>query len=158
MPTSSILVPAPRSDTIQREPICIVDGMLKLAIKHHCHHRLPEAEQLYRHILSIQPRHPGSLHGLGKLAHDVGRSEIAAQLIRAAVAAEPDQAAYAFSLGLVLESLGKQEEAVTVYKTALDRNPDCAEARINMERALQAQNLRQLLASAADPANPKVVA
>ena len=43
--------------------------------------RLKEAEELYRQILDIKPDHADSLHLLGVIAHQRGRSEKAVDLI-----------------------------------------------------------------------------
>ena len=48
--------------------------------------RLAEAERLYRQILAINPRHADSLHLLGVIAHQRGRSDLAVDLIGKAIA------------------------------------------------------------------------
>ena len=63
-----------------------LQGMFNEALAHHQAGRLPEAEQLYRQILALEPRHADSLHLLGVLAQQVGRHDIALELIGRAIA------------------------------------------------------------------------
>jgi tetratricopeptide (TPR) repeat protein len=132
---------------VRRPPVSILDGMLSTAIKHHRQGQLPEAERIYRRILSIDPRHAGSLHMLGTLAHQVGREEVAVQLIRAAISIEPGQAAYHSNLGTILQAQGLLAEATIAYQDALDRNPGLAEAQMNLGTVLEAQGRPGLAAS-----------
>jgi predicted O-linked N-acetylglucosamine transferase (SPINDLY family) len=62
-----------------------------LAQHHHRAGRLADAEAGYR-ILAIDPGHAGSLHFLGVIAHQFGRSDIAAHLIGRALAVNPGSA------------------------------------------------------------------
>lgn len=156
--SSSAAIPI---DSASREPISILEGMFSLAAKHHRQKRLPEAEQLYRRILAINPRHAAGLHGLGSLAQQVGRPEIAIQLFRTAIANDDANALYALSLGRVLESLGKLGEAAAVYTQALDRDPDCIEARASLQSILPSQaQSRKTQGSPApfESANPQISA
>ena len=59
------------------------------ALRQHQSGRLQDAEALYRKILSRDPSHVGSLHYLGVLAHQTGRSEQATELIGRAIALNP---------------------------------------------------------------------
>jgi tetratricopeptide (TPR) repeat protein len=131
----------------RQPPISILDGMLTTAIKLHRQGQLPEAERIYRRILSIDPRHAGCLHMLGTLAHQVGREEVAVQLIRAAISIEPGQAAYYSNLGTILQAQGLLAEATIAYQDALDRNPSLAEAEMNLGTVLAAQGRPALAAS-----------
>jgi len=133
--------------TARQPPISFLDGMLTTAIKLHRQGQLPEAERIYRRILSIDPRHAGCLHMLGTLAHQVGREEVAVQLIRAAIGIEPGQAAYHSNLGTILQAQGLLAEATVAYQDALDRNPSLAEAQMNLGTVLEAQGRPALAAS-----------
>jgi tetratricopeptide (TPR) repeat protein len=137
----------PQKGTARQPPISILDGMLASAIKHHRQGQLPEAERIYRRILSIDPRHADGLHMLGTLAHQVGRQDIAVQLIRAAISVQPGQAAYYSNLGTILQAQGLLAEATIAYQDALDRNPSLAEAQMNLGTVLEAQGRPGLAAS-----------
>jgi tetratricopeptide (TPR) repeat protein len=138
---------AAQKGNARQPPISILDGMLTTAIKHHRQGQLPEAERIYRRILSIDPRHAGGLHMLGTLAHQVGRQDVAVQLIRAAIGIEPGQAAYYSNLGAILQAQGLLAEATIAYQDALDRNPSLAEAQMNLGTVLEAQGRPDLAAS-----------
>src|ERR1700733_3294987 len=61
--------------------------------------RIREAEQLYRQILMVDPRHADSLHMLGGIAAQTGRHDLAVDLVGQAIAIAPDIALYHASLG-----------------------------------------------------------
>ena len=94
------------------------------AARHHRARRHAEAERLYRAALSLSPGHPESLHGLGCLAHEAGRPDLAIGLIGQAVAAAPGIAAYTLSLGLALLDRGHLEEARAALHVAALRAPE----------------------------------
>jgi tetratricopeptide (TPR) repeat protein len=71
-----------------------------LAVGHHQAGRLREAEQHYRQALAADPLHGDSLHLLGVLAHQVGRSEIAVELIGKALARNDRVPDYHYNIGL----------------------------------------------------------
>jgi tetratricopeptide (TPR) repeat protein len=138
---------AAKKASARQPPVSILDGMLSTAIKHHRQGQLPEAERIYRRILSIDSRHAGGLHMLGTLAHQVGREDVAVQLIRAAIGIDPGQAAYYSNLGTILQAQGLLAEATIAYQDALDRNPSLAEAQMNLGTVLEAQGRPVLAAS-----------
>jgi tetratricopeptide (TPR) repeat protein len=61
-----------------------------LAMRHHRAGRLKEADQLYRQILTQNPRHAPALHYLGVLAYQAGQNNAALDLIRRAIALAPN--------------------------------------------------------------------
>lgn len=94
--------------------------MLTTGMRHHRQGQLPEAERIYRRILSIDSLHAGGLHMLGTLAHQVGRQDVAIQLIRAAISIDPGHAAYYSNLATVLQAQSLLQEAAAAYQDALD--------------------------------------
>ena len=97
-------------------PQDIVAQSFSLAAASHQKGELEQAEQLYRAILSVQPTHADALHGLGVMAHQVGRSDIAGELIGLALAQRKEPAFYN-NFGLVLLALDKPHEAMaSIYK------------------------------------------
>jgi len=137
----------PQTSVSRQPPIPILDGMMEKALKHHRQGALPEAERLYRRILTIDPRHAASLHLLGTLAHQVGRRDVAAQLIRAAINIDPRHAAFHCNLGAVLQAQGALDEAAGAYREALDRDPNLAEAHMNLGTILNLQGKPEQAAS-----------
>src|ERR1700728_3859775 len=88
---------------------------LAAARQHQRAGRIREAEQLYRQILMVDPRHPDSLHTLGGIAAQTGRHDLAEDLMRQAIAIAPDIALYHASLGDVLQASGRSEDALACY-------------------------------------------
>ena len=54
-----------------------INQKLEQGIEAHQNGKLQEAEQLYKAILSSQPKHPEANHNLGVLAVGVGKIELA---------------------------------------------------------------------------------
>jgi tetratricopeptide (TPR) repeat protein len=106
---------------------------------HHQAGRPEEAEQLYRQILAIDPRHADALHLLGMIEYQAGRLEAAADLIRKAIAIHSKGASYYSNLGTVVQAQGKLEEAEALYRKALALKPQLAEVHVNLANVLQAQ-------------------
>jgi tetratricopeptide (TPR) repeat protein len=112
--------------------------MLGTALQHHQAGHLTEAERIYRHILAKEARHADSLHLLGMIAHQDGRSEVAVDLIRKAIGINKNAASYHSNLGTILQAQGKLEEAAASFERAVALNPSLAEAYINFGNVLQA--------------------
>jgi len=110
--------------------------ILQQAITNHNAGRLPEAENLYRQVLQINPNHPTALHNLGLVAHQVGKNDLAVVLIRQSLAIEPDSAEAYCNLAVALKKLNKLEEAVDTYNKAIAVDPDFALAHNNLGIAL----------------------
>src|SRR5262245_49129812 len=86
------------------------------AVSLHQAGRLSEAEGIYRNILAIDPKHIDSLHLLGVIALQHGRSDIAVELIGQAISANKRNAEYHNNMGVALRELGRKDEAVEHFK------------------------------------------
>ena len=113
-----------------------VQRLAAQAARHHRARRHAEAERLYRAALSLSPGHAESLHGLGCLAHEAGRPDLAIGLIGQAVAAAPEVAAYTVSLGLALLDRGHLEQARAALHVAVLRAPEDPRAHRALAQAL----------------------
>jgi tetratricopeptide (TPR) repeat protein len=102
------------------------------ALQHHQAGRLAQAEQLYRQILAIEPRHDESLHLLGVVFCQCGRADLAAPLIERAIALRGGVAAYHYNLGLALQMQGRLEAAGRGFEQAVALKPDYVEAHNNL--------------------------
>ncbi|MAI78110.1 MAG: hypothetical protein CL917_04150 [Deltaproteobacteria bacterium] len=116
-----------------------VHRMLTLAISLHQEERLDEAEDIYRRVLDIAPRHSGALHFFGVIQHQRGDSETAALLIRQAVKFDPDYHDARVNLGNVLKEQGLFGEAENEYLKVVEAHPNNATARNNLGVVLKAQ-------------------
>ncbi|MGP0066295.1 MAG: tetratricopeptide repeat protein [Isosphaeraceae bacterium] len=108
-----------------------------LAIRHHQSGRLEAAEQLYRHILQLDPTHADSWHMLGVIYAQTGNQPIAVEYIARALAERPDWAEAQVNLGNVLREQGKPDEAVRWLRSALRLKPGHLEALNNLGNALK---------------------
>jgi tetratricopeptide (TPR) repeat protein len=96
--------------------------------------RLPEAEQYFRRVLEIEPRHVNTLNQLGLLAYQAGNSTAAVQLLKQAVDSDPQLANAWNNLGVVYRKLGLLEDAERAYQEALALRPSFAEGYWNLGR------------------------
>lgn len=97
---------------------------------------LPEAESIYRQILSVAPDQPEALHFLGVLFHQAGRYDDALKLIHAALEVDPAYAAAHNNLGNVLKEQDQPQKAEAAYRRAIELAPDFADAHNNLAAVL----------------------
>ncbi|HEY1541691.1 MAG TPA: tetratricopeptide repeat protein [Xanthobacteraceae bacterium] len=109
--------------------------MFGAAVQHHQSGQLPEAERLYRDILTREPGHGGSLHFLGLLLHQTGRNEEAADLIGRSLARDPAIRDGHYHMGLVQRALGRHDVAAAHFAKAIALRPDHAEAHMDLGTA-----------------------
>jgi predicted O-linked N-acetylglucosamine transferase (SPINDLY family) len=109
------------------------------ALDHHRAGRLAAAEELYRQVLVIDPRHADGLHLLGIIADQAGRHDAAAELIRRAIAVSGQRPDFHLHLGRALKAQGDVDGAIASYRRAVDLSPDLADAHNGMGLALQAR-------------------
>ncbi len=91
-----------------------------------------QAEQLIRGLLASDPRHPGALFELGRIANTRGDKKAAADCLRKAIASEPDNGKLYNELGFVLIGLGDRQQALGAFMRALEINPCDPDAINNM--------------------------
>jgi protein O-GlcNAc transferase len=120
----------------------VVRRSFELAVRSHDAGALSEAARLYRAILDYRPAHADSLHGLGVLAHQSGRDDLAVQLIEQALAwrAEPT---FHNNHALVLLALGRPNEALAAVCRALELRFAYPEAHNALGNIQQKLGLRQ---------------
>lgn len=114
-----------------------IQRIFDAALAHHRAGQLPEADQLYRQVLAAAPRHADSLHLLGVVARQAGRSDTAVELIGKAIRINGEVAFYHSNLGNALKDLGRPREAVAAYRTAIRLAPDAADTHNSLGNALK---------------------
>ena len=112
---------------------------LQLAVQYHQANSLTEAEQSYRQVLEQQPNHPEALYGLGMLAQQMGKPQVAEELLSTAVSAQPKFFKAWFSLGNVRQAQGQLPKAEAAYKQAIASKSDVAPVYNNLGYTLQEQ-------------------
>jgi len=116
-----------------------IQQAIDLAMQHSSAGDLSRAESICQQILQSDPDHPVALNLLGGIAHQVGKTDIAADLIGKALATRPDYAEANYNLGIVLKHQGKLDEAVASLQKALDVKPDYAEAHSTLGNTFKDQ-------------------
>ena len=101
--------------------------------------QLAEAEQIYRQILAIEPRHPHALHQLGMVAMQARRFEAAVELIGAAIEVDAGQVAFYANLAEAYRHLGRLDEAIGAARQALTVDPQLAQAHVLLGNLLGTQ-------------------
>ncbi len=101
--------------------------------------RLSEAEGAYRRIIAAHPAYHAAYHGLGLVAFQVGKLDIAAELLGSAIALAPDVAVYHRDRGEICRRLGRHDDAVAEARQAVALAPADAECHYNLGLALADQ-------------------
>ena len=97
--------------------------ILQEGLQFHQQGMLPQAEQRYRRILSVQPNHGWAHHFLGAIAQECGRHENACMHFQQAIQGLPDNAAAWNGLGRSFFALERYEEALEVQQHAVNLDP-----------------------------------
>ena len=130
---------AKRSGSPTQPAAPAVQQLFSAAVQLYQAGRLDEAEQLFRQVLTISPRHADSLHLLGALAYQTGRHDLAVELIGKAISINSTEASMHSNLGNMHTHLGRLDEAVACYRRAIDLRPNFSEALNNLGNALKAR-------------------
>jgi hypothetical protein len=132
-----------------------ISDALAIAVQHQRAGRLPEAAEICRRILDVEPEHVGARSLLESIARHrnlqaaqhclvqgnalarEGKSAEAVACCRQAVELAPDFAPAHNNLSVLLRSQGNWDEAVACGRRALELEPDHAEVHYNLGAALQ---------------------
>jgi predicted TPR repeat methyltransferase len=101
---------------------------LQRAIHLHQQGQLAIAEELYREILHVNPRHGNALQFLGVIAGQRGETRQAIKLIDQALAIDPGNSTGWFNRGNALLELKRHTDALSSYDRALAIRPDYPQA------------------------------
>ncbi len=93
---------------------------------------LADAEDIYRGVLSEEPRHAHALHLLGLAAYQQGRHAEAIDRIGEALAINGPQAVFYSNLGAVYLEVGRLDDTVASCVEALRLRPDLPNAHNNL--------------------------
>src|SRR5205823_7419140 len=97
---------------------------LSRAVALHNAGQLPQAEQIYRHILQVAPNHAEAWHYLGVIAYQSRRYDAAIESIRRAIELGLNTTEVHFNLAAVYQAAGRLDEAIASCRRALAINPD----------------------------------
>jgi tetratricopeptide (TPR) repeat protein len=110
---------------------------LELARQYHRAGALPQAEELYRRILQVQPGLAEAHCYLGNALLEQGRAADATASYREAVRLQPDYAAAHNNLGTALRLQGRLDEALAGFERALRLDPGYPTAHHNRAGVLR---------------------
>jgi len=102
------------------------------AVAHHQAGALAEAERHYRHILTLYPVHPDTLHNLGLLALQGGDATSAVDLIGRAITLNDRVAEFHYNIALAWRALGRMDHVTAHLEQAIDLRNDHALAHLNL--------------------------
>ena len=105
-----------------------IDAFFQQGERLHAAGRLREAEQVYRQILTADPKHADTHHMLGVLALQTGQADAALNLLDIAIALKPLSSAFQLHRAHALLALGRAKEAIPACKAALRTQSRNAEA------------------------------
>jgi predicted O-linked N-acetylglucosamine transferase (SPINDLY family) len=117
-------------------PLSIPEA-IDLARNHHRAGRLPQAEQIYRAVLRLEPDNPEALHLLGLIAYQVGRHDMAVEHMDHAIRLNPQEPTYHNNLGLVHRAQGRLDRAIASFREAVRLHPHFAGGHGNLGTALK---------------------
>jgi tetratricopeptide (TPR) repeat protein len=111
--------------------------LLKQAVALHQAGQRPQAEAIYRQILTADPRDANALRLLGILKFETGQTALALDLIHRAIAINPNAAEHHFSLAGILEASNQADAAIASYRRAVELRPNFPEAWFNLGNTLR---------------------
>jgi Tfp pilus assembly protein PilF len=104
-----------------------IDAAFRQGQQLHLAGRWAEAEQIYRQVIAVAPRHAEALHALGALALQSGKPAIAEALLSQAIALKP-AADFQIVRANALLALNRPKDAEQVVRAVLHARPQSAEA------------------------------
>jgi tetratricopeptide (TPR) repeat protein len=118
-------------------PVAPIAGWFSGALAYQRAGRVAEAERVCLQILSLEPGHAQTLHLLGLIEHQCGRSDDAIQRLRMAIARNGQDPAFHHNLGNILRSRNRPAEALTCYEHAIALAPDSVDTLYNLGNICQ---------------------
>jgi protein O-GlcNAc transferase len=98
--------------------------------------RAPEAESIYRQILTAHPKEVGALFGYGVLLQMAGHAKEALELLRQAATENPNDADVRNAFGAALVNVGQLAEGEAAFRRAIALRPGLAGAHENLTSVL----------------------
>jgi tetratricopeptide (TPR) repeat protein len=98
-----------------------LEQTLQTAITHHKAGELEDAEQLYRAILTEEPKHPDANHNLGVLLKQGDKANVALPFFKTALESNPNQGQFWISYIDTLIHLGQLDSARNVFEQGQSR-------------------------------------
>jgi len=113
-----------------------IQGLVQQAIQIHQAGNLPQAENLYRQVLQVQPKNSEALHFLGVIAGQMGNYPTAIELMKQSIAINHKAPLFFSNLAGVLQLQGKVKEAIACYQRALALNPQDTSTQQQLDKMI----------------------
>ena len=113
------------------------NNVMSEAIKQHRNGFFKKAKDLYRAILTQNPRNADAIFRLGTMALQFQQYDKAVSYINQAIILSPKISSMYINLGAAYIQLNQHEEAILAYDKALNLDPNNPNAYFNKGRALQ---------------------
>lgn len=120
-----------------------VPEAIQQGLAHQRSGNLPAAEQIYRQVLTVAPRHPDAQHLLGLIAAQQGRASEAIARIGAAIAEAGTAPLFHHNLGNVYLGQERPAEAEGCFRRALAIDPDYVASQRQLAGVLQRSGRRE---------------
>jgi len=98
---------------------------------------ITKAQNLFLHVLSINPNHFDSLHLLGLIAAKDNKPELALEWLAKAINANPKDATAHYNYGVALSELKCLVDAAASYRRAINLRPEYFDAVYNLGNVLK---------------------
>ncbi|MEZ0224836.1 MAG: sulfotransferase [Alphaproteobacteria bacterium] len=119
-------VPIPQQQKVS------IEQALQLALQHQEAGRLQQAEVILKQILQVQPECAPAWHTLGLVAHNAGKTEMAAGFVEKAIAYNGKVALFHANLGEMYRLLKNPDKAVEHGRKAVALDPKLVSAHSNL--------------------------
>ena len=116
-------------------------SLIGKAVHHQQRGEYPEAERIYREVLTEDPDQADAHNLLGLLAHQTARDELAESHMRRSIGLAPKRADFHYNYGAMLAETGKPDLAAREFQAAVELSPEMADAWQGLATAFRAMKL-----------------
>jgi predicted TPR repeat methyltransferase len=124
------------NDPARSEATASPNVALQAAAEHYRAGRLGEAEGIYRGILQADPNNAAAMHGMGLVALQVGKHDVAVACLRRSLAIDPRRPEAHAALGTALVRMRQFSDAVPSLQSALNLGMDQTDIHYHLAVAL----------------------
>ncbi|MBT4588359.1 MAG: tetratricopeptide repeat protein [Rhodospirillaceae bacterium] len=116
-----------------------LEHIIETALSHQRSGRLPEAAEIYRKVLAIDPGQPDAVHLLGMISHAEGNYSKAIELIGKAILLNANVSDYHLNIASAYLAIGDVQQAKSHAHKAIKLEPNSSEAHYNLGNACFAE-------------------
>ena len=109
-----------------------IQEIFNLAVKNHQEGKIDIAQELYNHVLKIDPSHSQSLGNIAVIFSNLKEHQKAKECYEKAIKINPNYVNAHNNLGNIFAELGENQKAKSCYDKAIKINPNYADAHNNL--------------------------